>query len=56
MGVLLAYWLIDLLLWIAPSDIPRVSEVRINGAVLLFTCAMTLITTLAVGLVPAFAA
>jgi putative ABC transport system permease protein len=56
MGVLLAYWLIDLLLWIAPSDIPRVNEVRINGAVLLFTCAMTLMTTLAVGLVPAFAA
>jgi putative ABC transport system permease protein len=56
MGVLLAYWLIDLLLWIAPSDIPRVSEVRINGVVLLFTCVMTLMTTLAVGLVPAFAA
>ena len=56
MGVLLAYWLIDLLLWIAPSDIPRVNEVSINGTVLLFTCAMTLMTTLAVGLVPAFAA
>ena len=56
MGILLAFWLIDLLLWIAPSDIPRVTEVRINGVVLLFTCVMTLTTTLAVGLVPAFAA
>ena len=55
-GILLAYWLIDLLLFVAPSDIPRVEDVRINGAVLLFTCAMTLMTTLAVGLVPAFAA
>jgi len=55
-GVLLAYWLVDFLLWIAPSDIPRVSDVRINGTVLLFTCGMTLMSTLAVGLVPAFAA
>ena len=55
MGVLLAYWLVDLLVWVAPADFPRMSEVRINGMVLLFTCAITLLTTLAVGLVPALA-
>ena len=55
-GVLLSYWLIDLLLWIAPADIPRLGEVRINGMVLLFTCVVTMLTALAVGLAPALAA
>lgn len=55
-GILLSYWLIDVLLWLAPADIPRLSEVRINGTVLLFTCAVTLLTALAVGLAPALTA
>jgi putative ABC transport system permease protein len=54
-GVALSYWLIDLLLWVAPADIPRLGDVRINGMVLLFTCVVTLLTTLAVGLAPALA-
>jgi putative ABC transport system permease protein len=54
-GVALSYWLIDLLLWVAPADIPRLVDVRINGTVLLFTCVVTLLTTLAVGLAPALA-
>jgi putative ABC transport system permease protein len=33
-GILLASWLIELLIGIAPADIPRLEEVRISGAVL----------------------
>ena len=53
LGVSLSYWLIDLLLWVAPADIPRLNEVGINGMVLLFTCGVTLLTALVVGLTPA---
>jgi putative ABC transport system permease protein len=53
LGVSLSYWLIDLLLWVAPADIPRLNEVRINGMVLLFTCGVTLLTALVIGLTPA---
>ncbi|HWO01338.1 MAG TPA: ABC transporter permease [Blastocatellia bacterium] len=55
LGISLSYWLIDLLLWVAPADIPRLGEVHINGMVLLFTCVVTLLCTLVVGLAPALA-
>lgn len=55
-GVLLAYWLIDLLKAIAPTDIPRLEDVRINGAVLLVSLLSTLLTMLVFGLLPALTA
>jgi putative ABC transport system permease protein len=54
-GVLLAFWFVDLLRWAAPADIPRLADVRINGTVLLFSCFVMLITTLIVGLLPGIA-
>jgi putative ABC transport system permease protein len=39
----------------APEDTPRIQDVRINLLVLLFTSGVTLLSTLGVGLVPAFA-
>jgi len=52
-GVLLAYWLVELLKAIAPSDIPRLEDVRINGAVLLVSLLCTLVTIVIFGLLPA---
>jgi putative ABC transport system permease protein len=55
-GVLLAYWLVGLLVAIAPADIPRIGDVRLNITVLSFSAAITLLTALAFGLFPALAA
>jgi putative ABC transport system permease protein len=54
-GVLLAYWLIKLLVLVAPRDIPRIEEVGLNVTVLLFSLAVTLLTGIIFGLVPALA-
>jgi putative ABC transport system permease protein len=55
-GLLLASWGIDALLAFAPSDIPRLETVALDGRVLLFTTALSLLTGLAFGLVPAISA
>ncbi|HEU5235791.1 MAG TPA: ABC transporter permease [Pyrinomonadaceae bacterium] len=55
-GVLVAYWLVELLKAIAPSDIPRLEDVRINGAVLLVSLLCTLVTIVIFGLLPALTA
>jgi len=56
LGVLLAYWLADLLVVVAPTDIPRVENVRIDAAVLTFSIAVTLLTAALFGLAPALTA
>ena len=55
-GVLLAYWLVELLKAIAPADIPRLEDVRINGVVLLVSLLCTLVTIVIFGLLPALTA
>ena len=55
-GVLLAYWLADLLAAAAPADIPRVENVGIDAAVLTFSIAVTLLTAILFGLAPALTA
>jgi putative ABC transport system permease protein len=55
-GVLLAYWLVELLKAIAPADIPRLDDVRINGVVLLVSLLCTLVTMVIFGLLPALTA
>lgn len=55
-GVVLAYWLIDLLVWVAPANIPRIETVTLNGTVLLFSLLMTLLTACLAGLAPALTA
>jgi len=55
-GVLLAYWLVGLLVAIAPADIPRLEDVRLSGAALLVSLLGTLATSAVFGLLPALSA
>ena len=55
-GVVLAVWGIDLLTRIAPANLPRIGDVRIDGRVLAFTAIVGLATALIFGLVPALQA
>ncbi len=52
-GLLLAWWSVDLLRSFGPQDVPRLSEVQINSAVVIFTFAVGVISTLVFALVPA---
>jgi putative ABC transport system permease protein len=55
-GLLLAKWGTDLLLTMAPSDLPRMSNVSVDGRALAFTVVITFLTALIFGLVPALQA
>ena len=52
-GTLLALWGVDLLLAMAPNGLPRINEVSVNGSVLLFTAAVTVLTGVLFGMFPA---
>lgn len=52
-GVLVAVWAKELLLAIAPRGIPRLDEVKLDGATLGFTLVITLLAALVAGLLPA---
>jgi putative ABC transport system permease protein len=56
MGVLLAFWILDALISLAPADIPRIEAVEINLPALLFTCGLTLLSAFVCGLAPALIA
>ena len=52
LGVLLAYTGLDLLLALAPGDIPRLSAVRIDLRVLAFTLGVSTVVGIAFGMIP----
>lgn len=52
-GLLLASWGIHLLKPLMPADIPRVNEMQVDGSVLGFTAALTLLSSFVFGLAPA---
>ncbi len=52
-GVLLGAWMLEALLWLAPSDIPLLDEVRLDRTVLAFAALVTAGSTVAFALVPA---
>ena len=56
LGTLLAYWSMGVLLAFAPVDLPRLNEIHLDGFALLFSCAVTMLTGLGFGLVPALQA
>ena len=55
-GAVLAYWAVQGLVATAPPELPRVGDVRVNGAVLAFTLVTSLCSTLLFGLAPALTA
>jgi putative ABC transport system permease protein len=52
-GLLLALWGIDLLISFAPANIPRLQEIGADWRVLGFALLMSLVTAIAIGLLPA---
>jgi len=56
LGLLLADWALTLLLALAPSDLLRAGDVRLDGWTLLFTAAASVLTGAAFGLVSAWRA
>ena len=52
-GVIIAYWGAKTLVALAPQDVPRLSEAGIDGGVLLFAFALSLVASLVFGLAPA---
>jgi putative ABC transport system permease protein len=55
-GLLLAEWGVGLILSVRPDYIPRASEIGVDGGVLLFAAAVSLLTGVLFGLVPALQA
>ncbi|HKQ04017.1 MAG TPA: ABC transporter permease [Blastocatellia bacterium] len=56
LGILLAWWGVDILLSFSDASIPRAAEIGVNATVLVFTLAVSLITGTLFGLVPALGA
>jgi predicted permease len=52
-GAMVTGWLLSLLLAIVPSALPRLQEIRIDGQVVAFTAAMSVLTALVFGTLPA---
>ncbi len=55
-GLLLAWWAVDLLGAFGPRGVPRLGEIKVNGAVVAFTFAVAIASTLLFSLVPALQA
>jgi putative ABC transport system permease protein len=53
LGIVLASWGVALLRAIAPQDLPRLDEIRLDGLTLLFAGALAVLTVLMFGLMPA---
>ena len=56
LGALVALWGIEAVFTFLPSTLPRHNSVNVNGRVLAFTVAVSLITVMIFGLLPAFQA
>jgi putative ABC transport system permease protein len=55
-GLLLAFWETDLLIRLAPSEVPRLGEISLNATVLAWTLGISLVTGVLFGLAPAIGA
>lgn len=56
LGLLIAYWGVDLLVRLNESNIPRAQEIGLDKRVVLFTLGMSVLTGILFGLVPAIRA
>jgi putative ABC transport system permease protein len=55
-GLLLARWGLDALLALAPTSLPRITEIHLDSRVLLFSLALSVVTGLVFGIAPAWLA
>jgi putative ABC transport system permease protein len=55
-GLLLARWGLDTLLALAPTSLPRITEIHLDSRVLLFSLALSVVTGLVFGIAPAWLA
>ena len=55
-GIILASWGLSALLALAPSNLPRASNIHLNGTVLAFSVLLSLATGVVFGLAPAWLA
>src|SRR3989440_5534973 len=55
-GVILARWGLDALLALAPTNLPRMSEIHLDSTVLFFSLALSVVTGLVFGIAPAWLA
>jgi putative ABC transport system permease protein len=53
-GLLIGMWMKDGILTLAPQNVPRLGEVRLDGAVLLFTFGISVLTGVLFGVLPAW--
>jgi putative ABC transport system permease protein len=56
LGILLSLWAVDLLRRLADAALPRIDTVTVDARVVLFTIALTALTALLCGIIPAAAA
>lgn len=56
LGLIAGSWFLKILIALIPNTIPRISEVRLDANVLLFTLVISLMTACLVGLAPVFQA
>ena len=56
LGLLVAYWSMDVLRVLLPADLPRAGDIRIDGGVIAFALAISVATGLLFGLLPAWRA
>jgi predicted permease len=53
LGLFIAYWMLDALRWLSPSNIPRLPSIRMDSRVLIFTSAVAVLTGILFGMAPA---
>jgi len=56
LGLLVAFWSMDLLRVLLPADLPRSADIRMDGGVIAFALAISVTTGLLFGLLPAWRA
>src|ERR1044072_210282 len=49
-GLVFAYWMLDLLRWFSPNNIPRLPAIRMDGRVLAFTSTIAVVTGILFGM------
>ena len=56
LGILVGSWTLSALVDLLPSSVPRISEIRVDGPVMIFTFALAVVSGLVFGLIPALRA